>query len=254
MTAERYLIVNADDFGQAPGINQGIQKAHQHGIVTSASLMVRWLAATEAAAYGRAHPELSLGLHLDLGEWAYRNDTWVMLYEVVPLDDAAAMAGEIDRQLNRFYDLAGRSPTHLDSHQHVHREEPVRSLLGEAARRLGVPLRGCHPEVRYCGVFYGQNGKGEPFPEAIRVETLLQLVEGLAPGITELACHPGVGEGPDAMYRSERSREVETLCDPRVKAALAAGAVRLCSFADLAGRFRAAIDPAGDVLGRGKME
>ena len=52
--ALRRLIVNADDFGQSPGVNRGIIEAHQHGIVTSASLMVSWPAAAEAAAYGRA--------------------------------------------------------------------------------------------------------------------------------------------------------------------------------------------------------
>lgn len=56
-----YLIVNANDFGQSAGVNQGIITAHEQGIVTSASLMVRWPAAVEATAYGRAHPEFSLG-------------------------------------------------------------------------------------------------------------------------------------------------------------------------------------------------
>ncbi len=44
----RFLIVNADDFGQSPGINHGIIKAFEKGIVTSASLMVRFPAAIEA--------------------------------------------------------------------------------------------------------------------------------------------------------------------------------------------------------------
>src|SRR4051794_16830036 len=48
---DRYVIVNADDFGQSRGINRGIILAHEQGIVTSASLMVRWAAAAEAAAY-----------------------------------------------------------------------------------------------------------------------------------------------------------------------------------------------------------
>ena len=68
MVSTRYLIVNADDFGQSHGVNRGIMQAHRRGIVTSASLMVRWLAASEAAAYAREHPSLSLGLHVDLGE------------------------------------------------------------------------------------------------------------------------------------------------------------------------------------------
>lgn len=84
MVAKRYLIVNADDFGQSTGVNRGIIKAHEQGIVTSASLMVRWPFAAEAAQYSHRHPEFSLGIHLDFGEWAYREETWVPLYEVVP--------------------------------------------------------------------------------------------------------------------------------------------------------------------------
>jgi hypothetical protein len=61
------LIVNADDFGLSGGVNAGIMAAHEHGIVTSASLMVRW----PAARYAAGHPRMSLGLHLDLGEWAF---------------------------------------------------------------------------------------------------------------------------------------------------------------------------------------
>src|SRR5438477_214415 len=81
----RCVIVNADDFGQSPGVTQGIIEAHQHGIVTSASLMVNWPAAAEAAAYGRAHADLSLGLHFDVGEWCYRNEKWIVLYQVAEL-------------------------------------------------------------------------------------------------------------------------------------------------------------------------
>ncbi len=63
----RYLIVNADDFGLSFGVNRGIIEAFEHGVVTSASLMVNWIGAAEAAAYARQHPTLSLGLHIDLG-------------------------------------------------------------------------------------------------------------------------------------------------------------------------------------------
>ena len=69
----RRLIVNADDFGQTAGINEGIIQCSERGIVTSASLMVRWPSARAATEYARAAPALSVGLHIDLGEWAYRN-------------------------------------------------------------------------------------------------------------------------------------------------------------------------------------
>jgi chitin disaccharide deacetylase len=218
----RTLIVNADDFGLSSGTNTGIVRAYEHGVVTSASLMVYGEAAPAAASYARADARLSVGLHVDLGEWRYRDGAWVTHYERTPADE------EIPRQLDRFRALVGRDPTHLDSHQHVHRDEPVATLLARLADRLGVPLRGRGP-VRYCGGFYGQTATGEPLPEAIGTEALVDLIERLPPGVSELGCHPGLDLELDSPYRLERIREVDALCDPRVGEALERGRVRLAS-------------------------
>jgi predicted glycoside hydrolase/deacetylase ChbG (UPF0249 family) len=228
--AKRALIVNADDFGQSPGINHGVIEAHAHGIVTSASLMVRWPAAAAAAEYARAHPELSVGLHVDLGEWLYRAATWVPLYQVVDTNDRDAVAAQVEQQLESFVRLLGQPPTHLDSHQHVHRKEPTRSLLLAAAQRLGIPVRQQTPGLTYCNGFYGQTATGLPLPDCIGVPALQQLIVALPEGITELGCHPGKGADVDGMYRYEREREVQTLCDPRVRATLGQRGVRLTSF------------------------
>ena len=56
MEADKLLIVNADDFGQSPGISEGIVEAVDRGIVTSASLMVRWPDAGEAVRRWRQKP------------------------------------------------------------------------------------------------------------------------------------------------------------------------------------------------------
>src|SRR3569623_552845 len=113
MTTEpkRFLIVNADDRGLSPGINRGFIECHQNGIVSSASLMVRYPAAAEAAELARQHPSLSVGLHLDLGEWEYK-DEWVPKYQVVDESDAAAVLKEVTAQLEKFEELTGRGPTH----------------------------------------------------------------------------------------------------------------------------------------------
>jgi len=215
----RFLIVNADDFGQSGGVNRGIVEAHERGIVTSTSLMVLGPAAAAAAAYARSRPALGVGLHFDLAEWAYRDGAWVCLYEVVPPGDPAAVAAEADRQLTAFRDLVGRDPTHLDSHQHVHRDEPARRVLSALARELGVPLRHFGP-VRYCGDFYGQTAKGQPYPEGITADALVRAIAGLPGGATELCCHPGYGDDLNSMYRGERAAEVAALCDPHVRAAV----------------------------------
>jgi len=229
----RRLIVNADDFGLSRGVNRGIIEAHARGIVTSASLMVRCPAAVEAAAYGREHPRLSVGLHVDLGESVYRDGGWVARYVVVPAGESAVVGTEVLRQLDVFRELMGSDPTHLDSHQHVHREEPVRSILVSVARDIGVPLRHCTPGVRYCGEFYGQTRTGDLFPEAIGVERLIALLRGLSGEVTELACHPGYDPDLDTAYRTERAAEVAALCDPLVRAALTEEGIELCSFRGL---------------------
>ena len=233
MADTRYLIVNADDFGLSPGVNQGIIHAHEHGIVTSASLMVRAAAAQETVAFSHDHPRLSLGLHVDLGEWCFRDGEWVTLYEVVPSGDRVSVESEVAAQLRTFRELTGTSPTHLDSHQHIHRSEPVCSVLREMALELGIPLRHYTPEILFCGDFYGQTGEGEPWPAGISVDALLDILAALPPGVTELGCHPGIAADLDSVYRDERAAEVAVLCDRRVKSALADGNIRLCSFAEL---------------------
>jgi predicted glycoside hydrolase/deacetylase ChbG (UPF0249 family) len=227
---DRYLIVNADDFGQSEGVNRGIIDAHENGIVTSASLMVRWPAAVAAAAYAREHPALSVGLHLDLGEWAQSADGWTPLYEVVDLQDAEAVRREVWQQLDTCRRLLGRDPTHLDSHQHVHRTWQVQPIVQQMAAELSVPLRGFSADVHYCGTFYGQSADGKTVPDALRAETLIRTMAALPAGITEIGCHPGYGDDLQSMYGVERAREVEVLLHPAMKVALQAGRLTLCSY------------------------
>lgn len=226
----KYLIVNADDFGLSEGVNRGIIEAAEWGIVTSASLMVRQPAASAAAAYAKKFDGLGIGLHLDLGEWIYRGDQWMPLYSVVPTNDAAAVEEEVACQLKQFHDLLGRNPTHLDSHQHVHREEPVRTIMLELARQLGVPVRECTPGIGYCGDFYGQTGEGEALHDALSVEALKTVLRSLHGPVTELGCHPGYSHSLASTYSRERELELETLRAPAVRNTLDALSIQLCSF------------------------
>ncbi len=235
MAAQRHFIVNADDFGLSPGVNRGIIKAHERGVVTSASLMVRGPAATEAAAYAQAYPNLSVGLHVDLGEWVHRGGQSVSLYQVVALDDSSAVAGEVSRQLAAFRRLVNHNPTHIDSHQHIHRNEVVGQVLARSATELAIPLRECSPDVRFCGDFYGHGPKHVSIPGAISSERMIEIVATLPPGITELMCHPGEEDDLDSMYNNERAEEVQTLCDPQVRAAVIAEGIELRSFHNPAG-------------------
>jgi chitin disaccharide deacetylase len=230
MFIKRYLIVNADDLGLSTGINEGIIKAYEEGVVTSASLMVRYQTAADAAAYARRNKELSVGIHVDLAEWIYKNGEWVQLYQMVDLNDIDAISTECFKQLDSFQQLMGEDPTHVDCHQHLHRHEPVRSVLVNMVNSLSVPLRDFNSSIRYCGDFYGQTSHGYPLPELISVDHLLKIIRALPEGITELGCHPSLKTDLDTIYCHERLKETEVLCDPQIKAAIIEEGIELCSF------------------------
>ena len=121
----KFLIVNADDFGYGAGVNRGVAEAYDRGLVTSAGLMVNAPGTEEAVRLAAARPGLSLGLHVNFTNEAQR---------LVEFDDPDVCGAELQRQLDRFVDLVGRLPTHLDSHQHVHRRRPCLPRFRELAR------------------------------------------------------------------------------------------------------------------------
>jgi predicted glycoside hydrolase/deacetylase ChbG (UPF0249 family) len=229
VSEERFLVVNADDLGLSDAVNEGILAAHEDGIVTSASLMVRQGAAPAAAQRAAEHPDLAIGLHIDLGEWNYEEGDWTLAYSHCDSDDRDEVEAECRAQLERFRALLGRDPTHLDSHQHVHESEPAKGVAEMLAAELGVPLR--NRAIRYEGGFYGQSGRGEPFPEGITAAALMELIRALPPGWTEIGCHPAAGPVPTSSYNAERQIELATRRDPQVKDLLNVTHVRLCSFA-----------------------
>jgi len=235
MTAARTrrLIVNADDFGQSEGVTAGILEAHQRGIVTSTSLMVRWPGAADAVARARACPSLSVGLHLDLGEWRRHGDGWEVVYEVVDLQDAEAVRQEVVSQFERFEALWGGPPSHLDSHQHVHTRGVAMPIVHDLARRCQRPLRHYGDRVTYCAAFYGQTNEGRPLLERIGVPALIETLRALPDGTTELSCHPSTRQDLVTTYSGERLVELATLCDPAVRAAIEAAGIALVSFNDV---------------------
>jgi chitin disaccharide deacetylase len=220
----RFLVVNADDFGYSPGVNRGIVECHQRGIVTSTSLMVTAKGTAEAVALSRENPDLSIGLHWDVfGEDERSFD----------LDDVPAVRKEFRRQLERFHDLLGCPPTHVDSHRHAHREDHLLPVFEELVEPLGVPLRG-DGRVKFVGGFYAQWEWGLTELEYVSVPFLQQLLrDEVDEGWTECSCHPGyVTPGFESMYSTEREEEIRTLTDPRVRQTIDELGIRLAGYRD----------------------
>ncbi|XP_032755735.1 carbohydrate deacetylase isoform X2 [Rattus rattus] len=149
------LVVTADDFGYCPRRDEGIVEAFLAGTVTSVSLLVNGTAAESAAELARRH-SIPTGLHANLSEGrpvgpARHNASSLLspegfflgkmgFREALAAGDVALpqVQEELEAQLSRFRELLGKSPTHVDGHQHVHVLPGVCQVFAEALQAYGV--------------------------------------------------------------------------------------------------------------------
>ncbi len=155
----RRLIVNADDFGIASGVNRGVVEGHRSGVVTSATLMACGARFDEAVALAVRTQKLSVGCHVVLVDGSpilpaaqvssltVRNSklklrfreslvSFALLAATGRLDQQQIEA-EITAQIQKLQ-AAGISVSHLDSHKHTHMFPVVLKSMLRAARKCGV--------------------------------------------------------------------------------------------------------------------
>lgn len=150
------LIIHADDFGLTEKVNKGIMKAHQEGILTSASIMASGAAFEHAVEICRIVPTLDIGVHLTLveerpvlggntvktlinkqGRFHEHARQFVQRYfcGLISLDEVRL---ELDAQIQKVLNT-GIAISHLDSHQHLHMLPGILSIVVELANKYHVP-------------------------------------------------------------------------------------------------------------------
>jgi hypothetical protein len=154
--------------------------------------------------------------------------------------DPAQVRAEVRAQVALFERLAGRPPTHLDSHHHAHRRPIVFEALAELARERGLPVRGASPDMiaalRAAGVCTPDAFIDDFFGAGARLERLLDILRGLPPGVSELMCHPARVDDElraGSSYAEEREVELALLTGAEAREALRAAGVELLHFGAL---------------------
>lgn len=151
----RRAIFSADDFGLSIAVNDGIERAHREGLLSTASLMVAGDAATDAVRRARTMPGLRIGLHLVAIEGP----------AVLPPDEIAALVSgdgqfpsdqlglglryafsratraQLKREIKaqyRAFAATGLPLDHANAHKHMHLHPTVGRLLIAAGRDYGL--------------------------------------------------------------------------------------------------------------------
>lgn len=224
------IVINADDFGFSRAVNYGIIDSHVKGIVTSTTLMMNASATKHAISLAKGTPSLKVGVHLVLTwgkpllpdvpslvnesgyfksqETIYGNPLSIQLYD---------LEREWSAQIEKCLD-ADITPSHLDSHHHVHGIKEFYPIIKKLAKKYNLPVRkaGDHfTEIEtltdvFLDDFYG---------EGVVENYFKGLLERVEPGMSvEVMTHPAYMDEilmQGSSYNKERLKETRILIDSK---------------------------------------
>jgi chitin disaccharide deacetylase len=272
LSARKQLVVNADDFGFTPDVNQGIVDAHRRGILTATTLMANGEAFEDALRLARQTPSLDIGCHLVL-----IGGRSLSTGKPYPLTVGQLLAALARRQIRPYEEMAsqvrrivdvGLHPTHLDTHKHTHLAPPVLDAVARLGQELGIPWvrrpfdfplgalggavprserltrvalgllrRRFHHVLQKHGCRTTDHFAGFQITGRFRTAELVELLAALPEGSTELMCHPGhCGEAlrsAPTRLKESREQELEALVAPETRAALERNGIELVSYRGL---------------------
>jgi len=270
------LILNADDYGRAASVSAGIRMAHREGIVTSTTAMMNMPGIEAELQTALAEcPQLGLGVHLVLTAESPLLPP-DQIPSIVSLSDGrafpklAAFIQNADRlntseakaewraQIEKFVNIAGRAPTHLDSHHHTsYLTPPLFGAMLELAREVGCAIRlpiaegaeldevvsGLPPLDFLRPMLLAATDVPRPdcfetrfYDEGATLAMLHNIIDSLPDGVTEIMCHPGL---PDehlaavSSYNRQRAAELAALTDPGLRDHLRSAGIELISYSAL---------------------
>ncbi len=182
-----------------------------------------------------------------------------------PNFNAAELRAEMEAQLARFIQLAGWLPDHFDAHHYVTYLNPdMFDMMLKLATRHKLPIRSAEKHMTLDAMRQVFMGRGYPatvvdtlpqmilqmyaanpkplWPDTVErgfyrdganLETLLEILQNVRHGVTELMCHPGYIDDLDDTYREPREAELQALIHPRVREVITAQDIQLIKFSEL---------------------
>lgn len=255
------LLVRSDDMGAAHAVNEACLDSVKNGIARSIEVLVPAPWFLEAVEMLKAHPEIDVGVHLDLtSEWSGLK--WGPVSKEVPslvdenghffpttsqrssmpdntgfLESGFKMA-EVERELRAQIEMALRllpNVTHLSAHMGTATStDELKALTEKLANEYHLPIQ--VPGLQRAGRF----GNKDDSPKK-RVAAMIDLIEGLKPGLWMVIEHPGldtpemraIGHDGYENVAEDRAAVTRVFTDKKVKAAIKKRGIKLVSYADV---------------------
>lgn len=150
------VIINADDFGLNHETNISVVELLKTGKIQRTTLLVNMTSTKEAVELARANELLpKIGLHINLTDGiplseGIKNTRFCQLgvYAVREVErgtrlhitrhEKEAVMKEVQAQFEKFKELTGHYPKHVDSHRHVHNYLPFLFICMKIAKKCQV--------------------------------------------------------------------------------------------------------------------
>ncbi|MGG2094546.1 chitin disaccharide deacetylase [Bacillus sp. S13(2024)] len=214
------LIVNADDFGLTRGVNYGIVDAHVNGLVNSTTMMMNMPEVEHAVQLAKEYKTLGVGVHLVLTagkpllpdvpslvkeDGSFHSQSTVWEGNIDPHDVQREWTAQIEKFLSY-----GLTPTHFDSHHHVHALPILHDVLERLAEKYRVPVRRCKQDCAvspFSDVFFH-----DFYADGIIDDYFTNLQERVEDGVTvEIMVHPAYVDAELVKRSSYVMKRVEEL-------------------------------------------
>lgn len=214
------LVINADDFGYTKGITEGIIEGVKLGIIRSTTAMCNMPYIEYGKELSVHYPELGIGVHLNLtvGKSLTKNRTltdeqgnFLSKAEIYSNElDMQEVYDEWKAQIEKFIEVFGKKPTHLDSHHSVHDFNSKQfEVASQLANEYGLSMR------RY-GPYHYVNGF---FANTATVSDLKKILLQHLDENIEIMVHPGFCDLElyrNSSYNVHRVKELDVLCNSEI--------------------------------------
>jgi len=239
------MILNADDFGLTQGVTIGIIKCHEDEILTSTTCMMNMPYAEYALNLAKNYPDLGVGIHLVLttgrplisgSKTLVDGDGNFKKLSEYPKGesnvDLAELYTEWQAQIQKFISIAGKKPTHLDSHHAAHLFSHHYEVITHLSKVYDLPMRQnqqiannyefvpCDPS------FYGDNLTNE----------LLESIITNNEETIEIMCHPAYVDNQllkTSSYALQRAKEMEIIRSQQFRKLIKDNQIELINYTHL---------------------
>lgn len=268
------LIITADDFGISKEVNEAVEDGHKNGVLTAASLMVAELFAADAIERAKDMPELGVGLHVALSRARPASDpkdipdlvddNGLLRADLVGSGFRFFFLPKVRRQLAieikaqfEAFARSGLPLDHVNAHNHLHLHPTVLSIILNLGKNYGMRairlpkdrnakglgavflapwLALMRARIAKHGMLHNDAFLGLDETGFLNTDAMMNLIDTLPDGTTELMCHPATGpwEGMDPMACGfHHDQEYAALIDASMRGAITKSGANLIAYRDI---------------------